>query len=339
MKHAFHRLASLTLLTWLPAAALAQTGGAAPVVKIEIARTIQAVNFKPKQSAKVDFVGTELMHQAKGQARVDVDASGAKIEASFDKMEPPTKFGPYLTYVLWAITPEGRTSNLGELKLDKDRASVGTTTRFQSFGLIVTAEPYYAVAFPSEAAVLQNSLDKDLQKQAEPIQAQAELFRRGQYSYLKAPTVDPKAKIPNDLYQARNAAAAALEAKADQFAPESWAKAKQLLDQAEAYQLSKKGKEKDQVAGIARRAVQAAADSRMIATQRGDLVRLEAEKKAAAEREAQVMAEAQSEKKAAAEREAQAVAAAEKAEAARSAALSGEQQAKALAATANQQAA
>jgi outer membrane protein OmpA-like peptidoglycan-associated protein len=131
----------------------------------------------------------------------------------------------------------------------------------------------------------------------------------------------------------------ALEAKADQFAPESWAKAKQLLDQAEAYQLSKKGKEKDQVAGIARRAVQAAADSRMIATQRADQARLEADKKAAAEREAQVMAEAQAEKKAAAEREAQAVSAAEKAEAARSAALAGEQQARAQAATASQEAA
>jgi len=339
MQYAFRRLVTLSILTLLPAASLAQTGGAAPVVKIEIARTIQAVNYKPKQSAKVDFVGTELMHQAKGEAKVDVDAGGAKVEASFEKMEPPSKFGPYLTYVLWAITPEGRTSNLGELLLNKDKATVSATTRFQSFGLIVTAEPYYAVAFPSEAAVLENSLDKDLQKQAEPIQAQAELFQRGQYANLKAPVVDPKAKIPNELYQARNAAAVALEAKADKFAPESWGKAKQLLDQAEAYQLSKKGSEKKQVASIARRAVQAAADSRVIAMKRSGEAEVAAEKKAAAEREAQVMAEAQSEKKAAAEREAQAVAAAEKAEAARSAALSGEQQAKAQAATASQEAA
>jgi outer membrane protein OmpA-like peptidoglycan-associated protein len=339
MKHAFRRIVSLSMLTLLPAAAMAQTGGAAPVVKIEIARTIQAVNYKPKQSAKVDFVGTELMPQAKGQAKVDVDSGGAKVEASFEKLEPPSKFGPYLTYVLWAITPEGRTSNLGELMLNKDKASVSATTRFQSFGLIVTAEPYYAVAFPSEAAVLENSLDKDLQKQAEPIQAQAELFQRGQYTNLKAPVVDPKAKIPNELYQARNAAAVALAAKADQFAPESWAKAKQLLDQAEAYQVSKKGKERDQVAGIARRAVQAAADSRIIAMKRSGEAQVAAEKKAAAEREAKVIGEAQAEAKAAGEREAQAVKAAAEANAARSAALSGEEKAKAQAAEAAQQAA
>jgi outer membrane protein OmpA-like peptidoglycan-associated protein len=338
MKHLFRRIVSLSMLALLPAAAMAQTGGAAPVVKIEVARTVQAVNYKPKQSAKVDFAGTELMPQAKGQAKVDVDSGGAKVEASFDKLEPPSKFGPYLTYVLWAITPEGRTSNLGELKLDKDKGSVSAMTRFQSFGLIVTAEPYYAVAFPSEATVLENSLDKDLQKQAEPIQAQAELFQRGQYANLKAPVVDPKAKIPNELYQARNAAAVALEAKADQFAPESWAKAKQLLEQAESYQLSKKGSEKDQVAGIARRAVQAAADSRVIAVKRSGEAEMAAEKKAAAEREAQAIAEAQAEAKAAGEREAQALKAAADAEAARSAALSGEEQAKAQAADATQKA-
>jgi len=339
MKYAFRRVVSLSMLIWLPAATLAQTGGTAPVVKIEIARTIQAVNYKPKQSAKVDFVGTELMPQAKGQAKVDVDDSGAKIEASFEKLESPSKFGPYLTYVLWAITPEGRTSNLGELMLDKDKARVSATTRFQSFGLIVTAEPYYAVAFPSEAAVLENSLDKDLQKQSEPIQAQAELFQRGQYSSLKAPIVDPKAKIPNELYQARNAAAVALEAKADQFAPDSWAKAKQLLDQAEAYQVSKKGSEKKQVAGIARRAVQAFSDSRIIAMKRSGEAEIAAEKKAAAEREAKVIADAQAEKKAAGEREAQALKAAADADAARTAALSGEEKAKAEAAAATQSAA
>ena len=290
----------------------AQTTDPSPVVKIEIARTVQAVNYKPGQSAKVDFRGTEVMPLAAGRAKIKVDTGATAIDASFEKMDPPAKFGPYLVYVLWAITPEGRTNNLGELPLDKDRASITATTRLASFGLIVTAEPYFAVSNPSPAVVLENAIGKDLQAQAEPIKAQAELFQRGQYAELKAPVVDPKAKIPADLYQARNAAAVALAAHADQYAPDGWAKTKQFLDQAEAYQVSKKGKEQSQVAGLSRQAVQAAEDSRVIAVKRAAEAQLaaerQAEQKAAEERIAQAAAQAQAEQQAATERVAQATA-------------------------------
>ena len=370
----------LTLATGLAAAVLAgtssmaQTKEAAPVVKIEIARTVQAVNYKPGQSAKIDFRGTELMPLSTGRARIKVDAGTTAIEASFEKMESPARFGPYLVYVLWAITPEGRTNNLGELPLDRDRAAINATTRLASFGLIVTAEPYFAVSNPSPAVVLENSLGKDLQLQAETINAQAELFQRGQYADLKVPAVDPKAKIPADLYQARNAAAVARAAHADQYAPESWAKAKQLLDQAEAFQASKKGKERDQVAGLARQAVQASEDARGIAVKRAAEARIEAERKAeqkaAEERIAQAAAQAQSEAERRAEAEWQAAEAQKQAaaaqqqsadaqkqaqtakqaadqaavattvaEAARQAALAGEQKAKSEAAAASQAAA
>jgi len=290
----------------------AQAADPAPVVKIEIARTVQAVNYKPGQSAKVDFTGTELMPLATGRAKVKVDAGATAIEASFDKMGPPAKFGPYLVYVLWAITPDGRTNNLGALPLDKDQAALAATTRLASFGLIVTAEPYFAVSNPSAAVVLENAPGKDLQAQAEPIKAQAELFQRAQYADIKAPVVDPKARIPADLYQARNAAAVALAAHADQYAPDGWAKTRQLLDQAEAYQVSKKGKEQDQVAGLSRQAVQAAEDSRVIAVKRASEAQLaaerQAEQKATEERIAQVAAQAQAGQQAAEERVAQATA-------------------------------
>lgn len=290
----------------------ARAADPAPVVKIDIARTVQAVNYKPGQSAKLDFSGTELMPLATGKAKVKVDTGATAVEASFEKMDPPSKFGPYLVYVLWAITPEGRTANLGELPLDKDKASLSATTRLASFGLIVTAEPYFAVSNPSAAVVLENALGKDLEAQAEPVKAQAELFQRGQYADLKAPVVDPKAKIPADLYQARNAAAVALAAHADEFAADGWAKTKKLLDQAEAYQASDKGKERDQVAGLSRQAVQAAEDARGIAVKRAAEAQLaaerQAEQKAAEERIAAAAAQAQAEQQAASERVAQAAA-------------------------------
>jgi len=288
----------------------AQAADSSPVVKIEIARTVQAVNYKPGQSAKVDFTGTELMPLAAGKAKVKVDTGATAIDADFEKLGPPAKFGPYLVYVLWAITPDGRTNNLGELPLDKDQASLSTTTRLTSFGLIVTAEPYFAVSNPSPAVVLENAIGKDLQGQAEPIKAQAELFQRAQYADLTAPVVDPKAKIPADLYQARNAAAVALAAHADEYAPDGWTKTKSLLDKAEAYQASKKGKEMSQVAGLSRQAVQAAEDARVVAVKRATEAQLaaerQAEQKAAEERIAAAAAQAQAEQQAAAERVAQA---------------------------------
>jgi len=133
--------------------------GTVPVFRITVVgRTTAAVNYRPRQGdTKIDFAGTTLMPKATGSASISGEQGYMKISARFDKLVAPSSFGrEYLTYVLWAITPEGRATNLGEIQVDDTNAKVEVTTQLQAFGLIVTAEPYFAVTQPSDVVVMEN---------------------------------------------------------------------------------------------------------------------------------------------------------------------------------------
>jgi len=307
-------LSSVLLLT----AALLSTPQAAeasePVIQFDISRTVQAVNYKMNATTDVPMMGTELIPRAEGQARVIAGAGGTSLEVSLKGMAPPTKFGPSLTYVLWALTPEGRTSNLGELQMDDSRAKIQATTRLTAFALIVTAEPYFAVSAPSEVVVIENMPDKYVKGTVQQVTASQELFQRGLYKGLKPQTIDPSGKVPVYLYQARGAQQMARMAEAEQYASAEWAKAQKLLQEAEADLQSKKGSVRKQAGGVARQAVQAFEDARAIAVKLAAQAKAEAEKRAEAERQAAAVASAQ---KAAAEASAAAQAAVEAAEAQR----------------------
>ncbi|HJY85538.1 MAG TPA: OmpA family protein [Candidatus Acidoferrales bacterium] len=264
-----------------------------------VARSTKAINYRHRSGAtKVDFRGTALLPEARGEARVESQRGAIGVEAQFDHLEPASQFGPeYLTYVLWAITPEGRSTNLGEVLLSGSKSKLSATTELQAFAMIVTAEPYFAVTQPSDAVVLENVVRKDTLGQVEEIDAKYELLKRGQYTLNVNPASIPRAamdpKIPLELYEARNAVEIARGAGADRYAPESFDKAKQLLGQAESAQARKANKKS--VAMTAREAAQTAEDARMIALKRQEQERLAKERQAAAEREARAKAEAEAE--------------------------------------------
>ncbi|MGB6470514.1 MAG: hypothetical protein WBE88_06640, partial [Candidatus Acidiferrales bacterium] len=143
-------------------ASQSQNSQSAPVISINIQRSIQTVNYLAKGSTRIDFRGTALLPQATGQADVAAKNGAIQINANFKGLSNASQFGTaYLTYVLWAITPEGRATNLGQLTLSGDKSKLQVTTRLQTFGLIVTAEPYFAVSFPSEDVVLENVVRSD----------------------------------------------------------------------------------------------------------------------------------------------------------------------------------
>lgn len=269
-----------------------------PTFKVNvIGRTTKAVNYHYHSGGtKVDLSGTDLMPDAKGSARVEVHSGRIGIDATANHLDSPQKFGrEYLTYVLWAITPEGRADNLGEF-LPGDNRKVSVTTDLQAFGLIVTAEPYFAVTQPSDLVVMENKIRPDTIGATEWIDAKYELIGRNAYippqsSY--APTViDPK--IPPYLTQARNAVRIAEAEGAPQFASDSFQKAAALLQQAEDYQARRKPEAKP-ISTVAREAVQAAEDSRMITIRKIGDARLQAERKAAADREAAAKQQAEEE--------------------------------------------
>jgi outer membrane protein OmpA-like peptidoglycan-associated protein len=258
------------------------------VININVSRTIQAVNFQAKGSTHVDFRGTGLLPQGKGEARIDSKPDGIHIEASFDNLSPAGQFGSaYLTYVLWAITPEGRPNNLGQLILDGKKSKLITTTRLQTFGLIVTAEPYFAVTVASEAVVLESVVREDTKGQVSAVEAKYELLPRAHYATLNLPPLSSIGNVPLDLLQARNAMRIAQLRGADKSAPESWAKAMDALNRAEDYQ---KRKQNHAVPTAAREAVQAFEDSITISVRRQQDERLADERQSAADREAQAKA-------------------------------------------------
>ncbi len=174
-----------------------------------ISRTARAVDYKHRSGAtKVDFKGTELMPQANGQAKVESKQGYIEIEVEFGGLQKPTAFGSeYLTYILWAITPEGRSVNLGEVLLNGNRSKLDVTTDLQAFALVVTAEPYYAVRRPSNVVVLENVIRQDTAGATEAVNAKYDLLERGGYipTGYKFDPVVLSANLPLEFYEARNA--------------------------------------------------------------------------------------------------------------------------------------
>jgi len=259
-----------------------------PVFRVTaVARTAKAINYQHRSgSTTIDFAGTSLMPNARGEAKVESKQGYMEIEAEFDDLQPATKNGAvYLTYVLWAISPEGRTANLGEILLNGTKSKLNVTTELQVFGLVVTAEPYFSVTRPSDLVVMENVVRADTKGKIEEIDANYELLQRGQYEPLANPLVlNLDRKVPLELYEARNAVQIAKAMGADRYASETFQKAENSLNQAEAYQTRKAGSKP--VTRSAREAVQTAEDARAIAVQRQEEEALANERQAAAEREA-----------------------------------------------------
>ena len=265
----------------------AQAPGETPTYRLTLTeRTVKAINYQHRGSTRIDFRGTEFLPNARGEAKVESKPGNIAIEAEFDGLQPATQNGAvYLTYVLWAVTPEGRTANLGEVLLDGTKSKLHVTTELQVFGLVVTAEPYYAVTQPSDLIVMQNAVRPDTKGQIQEIDAKYELLQRGQYQRLANPlALQFDRKQPLELYEARNAVQIARAVGADRFAAETFQKAEGSLSQAEADQERHAGNKA--VIMTAREAVQTAEDSRAIAVKRQDADALAAERQQSVDREA-----------------------------------------------------
>jgi hypothetical protein len=251
-----------------------------PIYRVTVERrTVVAVNYGHRtEPTKIDFHGTVLLASAKGEARVESRSGAVEIDSKFDELTPPTRFGPeYLTYVLWAISPDGRPVNLGEVVADgANKAKLKVTTQLQAFGLIVTAEPYFSVTQPSNIVVLENVVRPDTVGKVEQVEARYELLSRHPYPpapktvEIQQPPPNGAKKLPQDqyeavlaLYQAQNALQIARADGADHYAADTLQKAEQLYTEAQKLQTGKG--ESKRVVMLAREAAQTAGDARNIA--------------------------------------------------------------------------
>jgi len=260
-----------------------------------VSRSVQAVNYRNRGAATtLGFKGTDLMPAAHAQARVKSKKGYTAIEVEFHELENPTTFGrEYLTYVLWAITPEGRSVNLGELVVGGRSSKLDVTTELQAFALIVTAEPYYAVRRPSNVVVLENEVREDTVGTTQAVNAKYELFERGGYiptGYNFDPVV-MNARLPLEFFEARNALRIAQSEGAEQYASETYQHAVRLMNQADEYATGKHIDKKTFIS-VSKEATQTAEDAREISVKRMEAERIDAEASAAAGREANAKAQA-----------------------------------------------
>jgi outer membrane protein OmpA-like peptidoglycan-associated protein len=323
----------LVLVTLFPVAAFAQTGVQdqtevqetehVPVYRITVvARTIKAINYRHRSGfTKIEFRGTGLMPDARGTADVQSRPGVVRVDAELKNLQPASRFGPeYLTYVLWAISPEGRPVNLGEVVLNASGSSkLNVTSDLQSFGLIVTAEPHFAVTQPSDVVVMENFVTNETNGTIEEVDAKYELLQRGQYTVNVAPSaLQPmvmEPKTPLEVYEARNAVRIAKWAGADQYASDSLQKAELDLRNAEDL-LASKGDRKALITD-AREAAQMAEDARVISLrkiqeeQRAEAARAASEARTQAEKASSQAEQARSQAEAANQERAEAEAAKE----------------------------
>src|ERR1700688_4068515 len=271
--------------------------GSVPIFRVTVVeRTAKAINYRHRSgSTPIDFRGTSLMPDAKGEALVNSKQGRIEINARMEHLTPATQYGPeYLTYVLWAVTPEGRPKNLGEVLLNGSNSKLDVTTDLQTFGLIVTAEPYFAVTQPSDVVVMENFITKETQGTIEQVDAKYELLQRGQYVLNVNPSelrpIPLDRKTPLELYEARNAVRIARWTGADQYAADTLQKAELSLQNAEDEMTGKIGKKT--VAQNSRDAAQNAEDARLITVRRIEDERLANERAAAERREAAATAPA-----------------------------------------------
>lgn len=266
-----------------------------------VVRTTKAINYRHLSGpTKIDFRGTVLQSQARGEAQVESRRGAVRVQAQFEKLEPASRFGSgFLTYVLWAISPEGRADNLGELMLNGNKSKMDVTEPMQAFALIVTAEPYFSVSQPSEVVVMENVVRPDTVGSVEEMDAKFDLLQRDQYeTTVQAGYEAPAAnsKIPLSLLEARNAIEIVKQAGGEKYAAESFKKAAELLKTAEDDLTQRRDKQAINTA--AREAVQTAEDARIITVKKRDEERLAQERQAAADREALAKAQAEASEKA-----------------------------------------
>jgi outer membrane protein OmpA-like peptidoglycan-associated protein len=246
---------------------------------------------------KVTLIGTGAVPEAYGEAKVEAKKGATYVEAEVKSLAQPTKFGAtFLTYVLWAVSPEGSTYNLGEVRINNaGEGRLKTSTQLQAFSLFITAEPYFAVHQPSEILVLENEIREDTKGEVLPVH-EYKLMARAQYQQLGNPlalSVDLK-HVPLEMYEARNAAEIARSHGAERYAPDIFASLNTSLKNAEDALARKAGSA--EIISAARQAVQFAEDARVLAVRHQQEEQIAQERQAAAAK-----AKAEAEAKAAAE--------------------------------------
>ena len=252
-------------------------------ININVSKTVQAVSYPNNTSSRMDFTGTPLLPSPRGRQRLTTKKASSPSTCNYRRCRRPRNLGPeFLTYVLWAITPEGRAANLGEILLNGDKAKLLATTQMPNFALIITAEPYFAVTEPSEAVVLMDVPGSNTKGMTTPVSAR--LLKRSAYHQSQLQPITMNSKTPLAVYEARNAMRIAQLQGAEKYAPNAWSTAQQSQAQMDDYIARK---QKNPTLTAARSTTQQAEDARSLAVKALAAEKVAQAKQAEAEQAAQ----------------------------------------------------
>jgi outer membrane protein OmpA-like peptidoglycan-associated protein len=228
------------------------------IASSDVLSQISMYSYRDGPKSDLLFRGTPIAANAEGKAQVEFQSGNAQISAEVKNLPAPASLGPYTTYVLWALTPDGRATNQGVIGgAAGGKGEVDTQYGASQFALIVTAEPHFAVTMPSTMIALYNVAD-DVKGEESKVTT---LTERADYARLTDIAVDDDAN-PLEIVQARYAVAIAQAAGADRFASDAYATANQKLAAAQTMLDAKRRSERKTAPGLAREAVIAGEDAR-----------------------------------------------------------------------------
>jgi hypothetical protein len=177
--------------------------------------------FLLANTINLDIVSLPLTNDMKvaltpaGRAEMKREGNVSQVRIEIEKIAPPASAGPYNTYVVWAISPEGIFDNLGELLVNGNKAQLSATTRFGQFGILVTAEPHYMIDRPSSAVAYRGETPKtDVRRKTVPVEV-------GSYDYSTLVRTS-SIGVQGWVVQARAAFQIAKGMGADRLAPEEF---------------------------------------------------------------------------------------------------------------------
>ncbi len=288
-------LVSALLLSLASALVFSQTPPINPPPQWALAkRSALAISYPDDKSSDVNMAGTGVRSNVTGRAEAKRSEGRTRIKLHIKNLQHPQTLGSYYTsYVVWAITPEGKTENLGELPREGGRErGINVTTAYQVFGLIVTAEPHALVSYPSPMIIAENTLRKDtkgnvtattIEYQGDPGIYYATDANRGQ--------IAPDYNTPLPVLGARRSVEIARRAGAAAYAPSELTAAETKLAILERVWPPNRKRE-DRYGAQAREVMQLGEGARASAIERSAQARLAAERNAAASAVSQAQTEA-----------------------------------------------
>ena len=252
------RVALVALFSIIPAMAFAQGAQRSAIASSDVLSQISMFSYQAGKGSDLLFRGTPIAATAEGKASVEFDDGNARIAVKVKDLPRPASLGPYTTYVLWALTPDGRAASQGVIAgAEGGKGDLKTQYGASQFALIITAEPHFAVTAPSDMIVLYNVADKVKGQETKV----TTLTERSDYSKLAPIKVDEKTN-PAALVQARYAVEIAAAAGAEQYAAQPYGAAQQKLKAAETALTAKSSSQRKTMPSLAREAVTAGEDAR-----------------------------------------------------------------------------